>query len=172
MSQQFYLMRGGEITDVEEHVKNTGKPSIATSMSRQTTPPEKNDRKKDKLATAAAPTGTGEFDFIAEAKNLYVRKVVGAEVVASCIICKLRAIFVRNYEHYPKTFTDIELLNYMDKILFDMLKELITGVVKYGKDAVPISMVKESIDNAVDAVEVQADRSKMYELIEEVYNAF
>lgn len=167
MAQQFYLMRGGEVTDVEEHVKNTNKPSIATSIGRQqSTPPEKPK------GQPKPSSGSGEFDFITEAKNLYVRKVVGADVVASCIICKLRAIFVRNYEHYPRNFTDIELLNYMDKILFDMLKELITGIVKYGKDAVPISMVKESIDNAVDAVEVQADRSKMYELIEKVYNAF
>ena len=42
MAQQFYLMRGGEVTDVEEHVKNTNKPSIATSMGRQQSiPPEK-----------------------------------------------------------------------------------------------------------------------------------
>ena len=89
---------------------------------------------------------------------------------ASCIVGNIRAIYFNSLSK-PIGY-DLEILNYMDKILFNTLSSVIEGIIRFGSETVNKDLIKEIINNAIKAVEFQSDTESIYKVIDRIYEEF
>lgn len=102
-------------------------------------------------------------------ESVYFNSITPA-TAANCIVGNIRAIYFNSLSK-PIGY-DLEILNYMDKILFNTLASVIEGIIRFGSETVNKDLIKEIISNAIKAVEFQTDTESIYKVIDRIYEEF
>ena len=94
-----------------------------------------------------------------------------ALTISIFMVNKIRAIYFTNL--FKPGGYDLEMITYMDKILFDPLVSVISRLISYSTiDGIPKEIVKQFITDALDTVEYQTDRKAMLDIIDAFYEVF
>ena len=99
------------------------------------------------------------------------RRIINTLTAAKTIVSQIRYVYFSTIGTNITSY-DLEVLNYLDKILFDQLVDIIEGIIKYGTRAINKEYVYRVIDNAVKVVDYQADTKAMYAVIDRVFEVF
>ena len=109
-------------------------------------------------------------DFIAKLKYSFLAGSIGSGTIATCIVGELRRIYFKSINK-PDGY-DLEILSYMDKILFNSLNDIIDGIIRYGTSAFDLELLKRVIENAISIMEVQPNRVEMFNILTRLYEEF
>lgn len=111
-------------------------------------------------------------DIVGKCKIAYNQFCLSEVTIAQLLVAEIRAIYSRTIVAKAAHKYDLEILNYLDKILFGPLANLIEGIVRYKSEIVDISLAKGLIKNGIDAVDLQVDIDQMYAIIDRIYEEF
>ena len=109
-------------------------------------------------------------DIVGYCKESIYFNSIAPTTAANCIVGNIRAIYFNSLSK-PIGY-DLEILNYMDKILFNTLASVIEGIIRFGSDTVNKDLIKEIISNAIKAVEFQTDTESINKVIDRIYEEF
>lgn len=121
--------------------------------------------------TSSGTVSNSDYDMIKSCRTSIKMKALTTKSAAIIIVGKLRHIYFTTCQKHDDRF-DIESFVYMDKVLFDILVDVIEGVIIFGEKGVTKEIVKETIRNAVELVEYETDINAMYEVVDKVYEVF
>jgi hypothetical protein len=161
-----YIYKGGKLQVMDTA---TGKV-IREEPIQKPTPAEEKPKQETKQVIQEPKKQEKEEDIVSYCKQSIDNSSITYRVAASCIVGQIRAIYFTNLIK-PNGY-DLEILNYMDKILFNNLTGIIEGIIDYGSKAVSVDLVKQVIKNAIDAIEFQTDLKSIYKVIDRVYEEF
>jgi hypothetical protein len=160
-----YIRKGGKV-----QVIDTATGRIINEGESRVLVPAEEPKKEVKQVTQPKQEEKKEMDIVGYCKQSISNGSIGYRVAASCIVGQIRALYFGSLIK-PNGY-DLEILNYMDKILFNNLSGIIGGIIEYGSQSVSIDLVKQVIKNAIDAIEFQTDLKSIYKVIDRVYEEF
>ena len=128
------------------------------------------ESKMNNLSTIA-DNEIDDYDLIKSCKTAVKSKAITPKAAAIIIVGKLRHIYFSTCQKHDDRF-DIESFVYMDKILFDILVEIVEGVIVFGERGISRDVVKETIRNSVELVEYETDINSMYDIVDQTYDVF
>lgn len=109
-------------------------------------------------------------DLVGKIKLVAGHGVLVYRTAASLIVGEMRKIYFSSITR-PDSY-DIKILNYMDKILFNNLTDIIEGIIRYGSDCFPKSIIEQTIADVVAIMETQPNTKAMYHIVDRLYEEF
>lgn len=162
MPGAMYVRRGNQLIEL-------GSTTEAKPQAEAEEPKEETIDKEKVTANYKPPLDSAnhEFDYITAL--LKAKGSMDSVTIAECIVGQIRNIYFRTSVRIPRV-TDLEIMNYMDKILFDTLRKVLASAIRYGTSAVPIELVLKLIENAVYSVDYQVNIEAMNGVIYKIYS--
>ena len=109
-------------------------------------------------------------DIVTWCKDSIKAGSISYTVASECIVAQIRAIYFNSIVK-PDGY-DLETLCYLDKILFNTLTSIITGIIAYGSGTIHRNLVCQTIENTISAIEHQVDKDAIEHIIDRVYEEF
>lgn len=110
-------------------------------------------------------------DMVGKIKVIYNNtNVIPFHTLAACIVGEIRRIYFESINR-PDSY-DIQILTYMDKILFNNLTDIIEGIIHYGSGCFPKDMVQQIITDVITIMEAQPNMKAIFHIIDRLYEEF
>lgn len=130
---------------------------------------EKKEEQYSKVEELRVPQSK-EDDLVGKVKMIMMHGAIRYNTAASCIVGEIRNIYFKSISR-PDSY-DIQILNYMDKILFNNLTDIIEGIMHYGSGCFPKDMVEQIITDVINIMETQPNMKAIFHVIDRVYAEF
>lgn len=111
-----------------------------------------------------------ENDLVGQIKIVLMNGRISFPTAASCIVGEIRKIYFKSINR-PDSY-DIQILNYMDKILFNNLADMFEGIIHFGSECFPKSIIEQTISDVVDIMETQPNMQGIRHVIDRLYEEF
>lgn len=161
-------------TKTENIPKNKPKTIYKADASGSTTTPIKDDKVVIEQPKKEEQPIINTSPMIEVLRRLSREVTLGrtdAFTVSIFLVNKIRSIYFTNL--FKPGGYDLEMITYMDKILFDPLVSVISRLISYSTiDGIPKEIVKQFITDALDTVEYQTDRKAMLDIVDAFYEVF
>ena len=110
-------------------------------------------------------------DTIGRTKLALMQGIMNTYTAAKVIVSEMRSCYFLSVGANITSY-DLEILSYLDKILFDPLMDIVDGIIKYGAKGIDVNFLYRIVDNAINVVDYQSDISSIHYIVDRVYEEF